>query len=167
MRTKGEATMGTLRQLRCARAAPAICLAAALLVGACGTTHESAPATSPSAPTLISPDLPASSAAPGRGGGRPSAGARGLPADWPPDLPVPPGDIVGATGSAGHWSVQVLVAGSADQAHRSAVALYTAAGFTAATDSVLNKGNRQITLVVENRDHSNAQTNLVIAVSTR
>jgi hypothetical protein len=47
------------------------------------------------------------------------------------------------------------------------VAFYSAAGFTAVSDSVLNKGNRQITLVTENRDHSATQTNLVIGVTTR
>jgi len=90
-----------------------------------------------------------------------------LPADWPTDLPIPAGDIIGSTGSAGRWSVQILAAGSAPQVHQSTVAFYAAAGFAAVTDSVLNRGNRQITLVVENRDHSATQTNLVIGVTTR
>lgn len=34
------------------------------------------------------------------------------------------------------------------------------------SDSVLNKRNRRITLVVENRDHSATQTNLVIGVTS-
>jgi len=50
---------------------------------------------------------------------------------------------------------------------QSAFALYVSAGFSAVTDSILNKGNRQITLVVENLDHSATQTNLVIGVTTR
>jgi hypothetical protein len=62
--------------------------------------------------------------------------------------------------------VLVLAAGSAAEVRQSAVALYSAAGFTAVSDSVLNKGNRQITLVVENRDHSPTQTNLAIGVTT-
>lgn len=52
------------------------------------------------------------------------------------------------------------------QARQSAVAFYLAAGFTAVTDSVLNRGNRQITLVAENRDHSATETTLVIQLGT-
>jgi hypothetical protein len=44
--------------------------------------------------------------------------------------------------------------------------LYTGVGFAAVSDSVLNKRNRRITLVVENRDHSATQTNLVIGVTS-
>jgi hypothetical protein len=73
---------------------------------------------------------------------------------------------MGSTGSAGRWTVLILAAGSATDVRRSTVALYASAGFTAVSDSVLNKGNRQITLVVENRDHSATQTNLVIGVTT-
>ena len=62
--------------------------------------------------------------------------------------------------------MQIVVAGSAPQVHQSTVAFYAAVGFAAVTDSVLNRGNRQITLVVENRDHSATQTNLVIGVTT-
>lgn len=46
------------------------------------------------------------------------------------------------------------------------MAFYTSAGFTAVSDSVLNKGQRQVTLVVENRDHSGTVTNLMIGVTT-
>jgi hypothetical protein len=74
---------------------------------------------------------------------------------------------MGSTGSAGRWTVLILAAGSAAEVRRSTVAFYSATGFTAVTDSVLNKGNRQITVVVENRDHSNTQTNLVVGVTTR
>ena len=79
---------------------------------------------------------------------------------------MPQGSIVGSTGSAGRWTVLILAAGSAAEVRRSTVALYSAAGFTAISDSILNKGNRHITLVVENRDHSATQTNLVIYVTT-
>jgi hypothetical protein len=80
---------------------------------------------------------------------------------------VPQGDIMGSTGAAGRWTVLIVAAGSAEQVRRSTVAFYSAAGFTAVSDSVLDKGTRQITLVVENRDHSATQTNLVIGVTTR
>ena len=158
-------------------------IVAATLISACATkTASPAPVPAPSGPTQpaqSAPSAPTGSVASspptdsrgrgGRGGGNGSSttATGGLPADWPADLPVPSGQIIGATGSNGHWSVLVLAAGSAAEVHRSAVAFYTAAGFTPATDSVLNKGNRQITLVVENRDHSNTETNLAIAVTTR
>ncbi|MEO6144783.1 MAG: hypothetical protein ABIP19_12460 [Dermatophilaceae bacterium] len=80
---------------------------------------------------------------------------------------MPSGNIMGSTGSAGRWTVLILAAGSAAEVRQSTVALYSSAGFTAVSDSVLNKRNRQITLAVENRDHSATQTNLVIGVTTR
>lgn len=141
---------------------------------------------SPRVPTLSSPRVPTLSSTPpsravrqplkaasdgrhgGRGGsstGSPAAGV--LPADWPPDLPVPQGSIMGSTGSAGRWTVLILAAGSAADVRRSAAALYSSAGFTSVSDSVLNKGNRHITLGVENRDHSATQTNLVIGVTSQ
>jgi hypothetical protein len=62
--------------------------------------------------------------------------------------------------------VLIVAAGSAAQVRRSTLNFYDGAGFTPVSDSVLNKGNRQITLAVENRDHSATATNLVIAVTT-
>ena len=159
------------------RAALAASLIAALLTAGCGAPRQTATATSsPSAPTIstqATPSLPPTAPVSGRHGGRAgstngsSAALGALPADWPPDLPIPAGDIIGSTGSAGRWSVQIVAAGSAAQVHQSTVAFYIGVGFAAVTDSVLNRGNRQITLVVENRDHSATQTNLVIAVTTR
>jgi hypothetical protein len=180
-----------MEQVRFPRAALLVLLAAAALTAGCGTTSGSVPvpiahAPSSSTPTAlaqttsrptpprlaISTPAPAAAARGGHGGrgspGTVSQGVAGsLPADWPPDLPVPQGDIRGFTGSAGRWTVLILAAGSAAHVRQTTVALYTAAGFTAVTDSVLNKGQRQITLVVENRDHSATQTNLVIGVTTR
>lgn len=160
------------------RAALAAFVAAATLAAGCGAPHQSAPpnASSTPIPTVassrsqtVSPQPPTAptdgQGLGGRGNGSPAA-AGGLPADWPPELPVPQGNIVGSTGSAGRWTVLILAAGSAAEVRRSTVAFYSAAGFTAVSDSVLNKGNRRITLVVENRDHSATQTNLVIGVTT-
>ena len=112
---------------------------------------------------------PGAGGAHGRRGGTASgspAAAGSLPADWPPDLPLPAGSITGFTGSAGRWTVLIVAGGSAAEVRRSALALYEAAGFTAVSDSVLNKGSRQITLAVENLDHSATQTNLMIGVTT-
>jgi len=47
------------------------------------------------------------------------------------------------------------------------MALYSSVGFTPVSDSVLNKGNRQITIVTETRDHNATQTNLLVGVTTR
>ena len=173
-----------MARTRFPRTALAAFLVAASLTAGCGAPHQAVTvaASSPSVPTSSAqaaptstrppPSLPPTAAASGRHGGRggsngSSAAVGALPADWPTDLPIPAGDIIGSTGSAGRWSVQILAAGSAAQVHQSTVAFYTGVGFAAVTDSVLNRGNRQITLVVENRDHSATQTNLVIGVTTR
>ena len=163
-------------QIRYPRSALAALLTVATLTAGCGATDQPAASSTP-IPTISTPSTPAlraPSAVPkGSHGGRGSSGngssapGRVLPADWPPDVPVPQGNISGATGSAGRWTVLIVAAGSAAEVRRSTVVLYSSAGFTAVSDSVLNKGNRQITLAVENRDHSATQTNLVIGVTTR
>ena len=166
-----------MHRTRHPRAALAAFVAVATLAAGCGAPDQSAPpnASSTPIPTVassrsqtVSPPTPPNDRHGGRGGrgNGSSAPTSGLPADWPPELPVPQGSIVGSTGSAGRWTVLILAAGSAAEVRRSTVALYSAAGFTAISDSILNKGNRHITLVVENRDHSATQTNLVIGVTT-
>ncbi|MDT4977175.1 MAG: hypothetical protein QOG98_2933 [Pseudonocardiales bacterium] len=164
-------------RLRHSRTAFAAALTAAVLATGCGAGMEQAVQVSASAtPVLTSaPTTQPIPAAPAKGshGGRVGSGhgssgaAAGLPADWPQDVPVPQGDISGSTGSAGRWTVLILATGSAAAVLRSTAAFYRAAGFTAVTDSILNKGNRQLTLVAENRDHSANETNLVIAVTTK
>ena len=178
------------------RAVLAAFIAVATLTAGCGAAPPAVPSgvtlsqvpttVSPRVPTTVSPRVPTLSSTPpsravrqrlkavsdGRHGGRGgsiagSAAAGGLPAGWPADLPVPRGSIMGSTGSAGRWTVLILAAGSAAGVRRSTVAFYSAAGFTAVSDSVLNKGNRQITLVVENRDHSATETNLVIGLTSQ
>ena len=170
------------------RAVLAAFFAVATLTAGCGATPPAVPSgvTLSQVPTTVSPRVPTISSTPpsravrqpqkavsdGRHGGRGgsstgSAAAGGLPAGWPADLPVPQGSIIGSTGSAGRWTVLILAAGSATEVRRSTVAFYSAAGFTAISDSVLNKGNRQITLVMENRDHSATETNLVIGVTSQ
>ena len=164
-------------RIRYPRAALAAFLAAASLTAGCGAPHQTVTAAaSPSVPTISTAGaraLPTSAAVRdgghgGRGGsanGTPAA-ANALPADWPLDVPVPAGDIMGSTGSAGRWSVLIVAAGSAAEVLQSTKAFYTSAGFTAVSDSVLNKGQRQVTLVVENQDHSGTVTNLMIGVTT-
>ena len=165
-------------RIRYPRAALAALLAAASLTAGCGAPHQTVTAAaSPSVPTIstagaqaLPPSAPVRDGGHGgRGGsanGTPAA-ANALPADWPLDVPVPAGDIMGSTGSAGRWTVLIVAAGSAAEVRQSTMAFYTSAEFTAVSDSVLNKGQRQVTLVVENRDHSGTVTNLMIGVTTR
>jgi hypothetical protein len=79
---------------------------------------------------------------------------------------VPAGRIQGSTGAVRQWTVLILASGSAGQVKRSAVDFYLAAGFRAETDSILRRGSRRITLVVENRDHSPTETYLVIGATS-
>jgi hypothetical protein len=111
-----------------------------------------------------SPMMPSSALAAPTHRGRPPAAT--LPPDWPADVPVPPGQIQGSTGSAGQWSVLLLVSGSAAEAHRSTIAFFVAHGFRPVSDSIVQKGTRRITVVVENRDHSPNETFILVAVTT-
>ena len=140
-----------MARTRFPRAALAAFLTAASLTAGCGAPHQAvtAAAPSPSVPTISTqgtPALPPPAVSNGGRGGRggstngSSAAVPALPADWPTDLPIPAGDIIGSTGSAGRWSVQILAAGSAAQVHQSTVAFYTGVGFAAVSDSVLNRG---------------------------
>jgi hypothetical protein len=100
----------------------------------------------------------------GGGGGAAAPAPARLPADFPADVPLPPGTLQGATGSAGQWTVLLLAPGSASDVERSAEGLYVKAGFERVRFAVLRRGSLQITIVAENRDHSATQTNLTIAV---
>jgi hypothetical protein len=99
----------------------------------------------------------------GPGGGEAPAAttARRLPANWPKDVPVPPGSVQGTNITAAHAVVQLIVNGSAAQAMRSTTRFYRLRGFTGA-GATLHRGTRRVTIVVENRDHSNAHTFVVI-----
>jgi hypothetical protein len=95
------------------------------------------------------------------------AAAATLPADFPADVPLPPGQLQSATGGNGQWSVLLLVSGSAADAHASTVAFYRAHGFVAETDSILHDAGHRVTIVVENRDHSPTATFVAIGVGPR
>ncbi|MDT7581659.1 MAG: hypothetical protein QOK35_2923 [Pseudonocardiales bacterium] len=111
----------------------------------------------------------------GRGGGDGSDGggngrartAAGLPADFPSDVPLPPGELQAASGSARQWSALLRVPGSASDALRSAMQFYVAAGFTQDSPSTAHRGRYTTTLVTENRDHSPNSTNLVVGIAAR
>ena len=146
---------------------------AALLTG-CATTAQSAPRDNTRAAAAALTAIPAAFSRPasggtgggGTGGGGTATPAPSLPASWPRDVPVPAGKLIGSTSSTGRWTVLLLEPGSAATVLRLAGAFYHAAGFTAVSASVLNRGTRHITLVVENRDHSATKTNLVIQLTT-
>jgi hypothetical protein len=145
---------------------PAILLISAALLIGCGAATRAAVVGA--ADTHTSSAAPTAPIAVDGQHGRPAAGATtpSLPADWPADLPVPHGTLTGATGSNGLWTAQYLMLGSAADVLKSTVGLFRAAGFTAVSDSVLNQGNVQLTLVVENRDHNAAESTLLIQVRT-
>jgi hypothetical protein len=89
------------------------------------------------------------------------------PPGFPADVPLPPGQLQGATGAGDRWTVVVLVDGPADQAHAATVAFYEARGFARETDSVLHDATHQVTVAVEARDHSARRTFVAIAVAPR
>ena len=147
-----------------------------LAVGCAGTPSAGAPATGAAVLPSASSNPPAQpnpggtgagdSGGQGRHGGQ-AASAPALPADFPAEVPVPPGTLQGGSGSAGRWGLLVLVRGPADQVLRSSVAFYVAAGFTADGPSTVHRGPYQVVLVAENRDHSNTETNLAAGITRR
>jgi hypothetical protein len=102
----------------------------------------------------------------GEGGGG-SAPAPRLPADFPASVPLPPGSLSGSTGSNGHWSVLLVVRGSAAHVQHSTKRFYLRAGFRSAGDAVVRRGAMRITILAAARDHSPRETNLTLAVSRR
>jgi hypothetical protein len=101
-----------------------------------------------------------------RGGGGGQAPAAKLPADFPADIPLPPGTLQGSTGGAGRWSVLLLARGSAAEVQRSTESFYLAAGFSRDGTATVRRGSERITIVAENRDHSPTETNLTLVVTT-
>ena len=103
----------------------------------------------------------------GSGRGGTEAGAL-LPAGWPADVPAPPGVIQGSThANATNWTVLTLAPGSAQAVMRQTVDSYRSAGFAAETDAILHNASHRVTIGVENRDHSAAQTFVIVAVADR
>ena len=150
----------------------AVLIAATVAAGTLGGCASTSPPT-PSAGTTVAatvtrPAAPAGgedAGGHGRGGGGRATALPAVPADFPADVPLPAGTVLGSTGSAGHWSVLLAGTGPADQVQRSTVAFYVAAGFTADTDSILHRGGDQITLLAANRDHTNPNDAELIALT--
>ena len=101
------------------------------------------------------------------GNGEGGEGARAvpaLPAGWPAEVPVPPGQLQGSGGTAGAWTVLLTVPGGADGALAAAEVFYESNGFTKSGNGQLRKGQYTVVMVARNRDHSAAQTDLTISL---
>jgi hypothetical protein len=163
-----------MNHVRSTVGAIAVFLTTAALLTGCATTEHSAPRVKAPVAASALTAIPAGFSRPasgGAGGGGTAGGgtatpAPSLPASWPRDVPVPAGKLIGSTSSTGRWTVLLVQPGSAATVLHLAGAFYKAAGFSAVSASVLNRGTRHITLVVENRDHSATKTNLVIQLTT-
>jgi hypothetical protein len=152
------------------KAAAAAVLAGVLaVVGGCAPAPTAAPPAPSTAPAASGPppSVLAEGGGAGRHGGRGERAAAVLPADFPPDVPLPPGSLQAATGAAGRWSALLVVSGSAAQAAESAMRFYLAHGFTADSSSTAHRDRYTVTVVTENRDHSDSSTNLVVGVAAR
>ncbi|MEP6815893.1 MAG: hypothetical protein ABI873_10115 [Marmoricola sp.] len=88
-----------------------------------------------------------------------------LPSGFPPEVPPPPGRVIGASTGSGRWSVLLEVSGSAADVQRSSVAFYVQEGFhRESTSSVQGRGYR-IMMIAENRDHSATVSALTVVVN--
>ena len=163
-----------MNHVRSTVGAIAVFLTTAALLTGCATTEHSAPRVNAPVAASALTAIPAGFSRPagggtaggGTAGGGTATPAPSLPASWPRDVPVPAGKLIGSTSSTGRWTVLLVQPGSAATVLHLAGAFYKAAGFSAVSASVLNRGTRHITLVVENRDHSATKTNLVIQLTT-
>jgi hypothetical protein len=81
-------------------------------------------------------------------------------------VPLPTGALKGSTGAAGQWSVLLVVDDGAESARAATVSLYLAHGYVAESDSVVRNQRYRVTVVAENRDHSQLQSNLAIGVTS-
>ncbi|WP_427005219.1 hypothetical protein [Pseudarthrobacter sp. H2] len=122
----------------------------------------SPPASVPRGQVLVAP--PAGGRHGNGGGADTRSAAQALPADWPAEIPLPPGLLAGSTGMAPRWSVMLLVEGGAAEALASAVSFYAAGGFTPGGTAQLHRNGYQVVMVAANRDHSPTETNLTISV---
>ena len=146
----------------------ALVLTAAVFGAACAGQASTAAAAGPATPPAARPPAAAPrppSTPPRTGGhGHAAAVASATPAGWPVDVPLPPGTLLGSTGTAAQWSVLLLEPGAAPDVQRSTIAFYVAAGFVADPAQVLRRAPYAITVGAENRDHSATSTNLTIGL---
>lgn len=89
-----------------------------------------------------------------------------LPDGWPRVVPVLGGTLTATNSRPGGYAVSFVATGSASEVQVRVLALYLAHGFVQADPQLLVlTGHRwQVTVVLANRDHSNLETNVVVAV---
>lgn len=97
----------------------------------------------------------------GRVEGSPSSRISALPAG----APLPPGLVTSIAGGPDHWSVLLVVHGSAQQAQAAAVAFYVAHAFHRDSAYAVHSEDYLISMVAENRDHSPTESNLTLVVN--
>jgi ABC-type molybdate transport system substrate-binding protein len=93
-----------------------------------------------------------------------------LPPDWPADVQLPSGTVLSSNGASPSWNVTIVVSGSYTDAMKQVGDFYRKLGYTEPQSSgpipyQLTKAPYEIKVVGENRDHSNAETNVVIHLS--
>jgi hypothetical protein len=158
-----------MQAIRGTRALLVALAVAAVGAGCAAQPPPAAPAAPP--PAAAAPPAAADGHGGARGGSssgrnRSSAALPALPADWPAAVSLPPGwTVQGSTGGGGRWSVLMIAPGSARDVLTSTMGFYTAAGYTAESDSVAYRAPYRLTVAVENRGHSNTETNVTMAVA--
>jgi hypothetical protein len=118
---------------------------------------------------------PAAAVAKGGAPAPASAGGSGkvapaLPADFPSDVVLPPGQLTGSTGSAPNWSVGLLIDGGYPAVMASVHDFYVAHGYSEVGPTwmySLTDGVHTITFVGRNHDHSASRTDVTIQVGNR
>jgi hypothetical protein len=136
------------------------------------TVQPSAPVPPPSSikGSTTAGAAPAQAGGRRRGSGGDGEGGEGartvpsLPAGWPADVPVPPGQLQGSGGTAGAWTALLTFSGGADQVLAAAGVFYESKGFIRTGSGQLRKGPYAIVMVARNRDHSAAQTDLTVSL---
>jgi hypothetical protein len=82
----------------------------------------------------------------------------------PADAPLPPGLVTSIAGGPDHWSVQLVVDGSAQQAQAAAAAFYVAHAFRRDSAYAVHNEDYLISMIAESRDHSPTESNLTLVV---
>jgi hypothetical protein len=104
----------------------------------------------------------------GRGGDDDAAPpAMALPAGFPADVPLPPGQLQAASGAGEQWSAVLRVPGSPPDALRATMQFYVAAGFTQDSPATAHRGPDTVTLMSPDHDDTRTVTTLVVGITAR
>jgi len=91
-----------------------------------------------------------------------------LPADFPADVPLPPGTLTGSTANAPTWVVALLMRGGYPEVMASVHDFYISRGYSEAGPTWmyhLSNGIHSIQFAGQNHDHSATQTDVSIGVT--